>query len=108
MQVVAVATIAHQLVIDPDGAAIHALQKVDAAQEGALARARRSDDAGDFAARYIHVDLVERLEGVEFLRDVDRLDENVLAHDDLTPMRGWIWSRGRNSARCAAGQRREW
>src|SRR5207302_8291100 len=54
--------IAGERAVDPDGAIIDALELVDTAQEGALARARRADDAEDLGRRDLERDAVERVQ----------------------------------------------
>ena len=56
MQPVSAQIVAGEFAVDEQDAAAQLLQMVDAAQEGALSRAGRSDDAGDGAGRNIEID----------------------------------------------------
>ena len=79
VQLVPDAAEADELAGDEDGAAVDALELVDAAQEGALARARRPDDADDLARRHPERDALQHLKRAEALDDLDRDDERLAA-----------------------------
>src|SRR6185312_16141787 len=63
---------AEQRAFDIDAARAVLLEECHAAQEGALPRARRADDAHDLGARDRDIDVTEHLEGAEPL--VEMLD----------------------------------
>ncbi|MCY1301178.1 hypothetical protein D9M70_507730 [compost metagenome] len=77
---VAVAAVADHLAIGPDRAGVDAFQKVDAAQERALAGARGADDAAHLALTHFQSHLIERLECAEALADVNGLDQDFACH----------------------------
>lgn len=81
VEIVALAPVADQLVVDPDPSAVHPLQQVDAAQKRALPRTGGTDDAAHFSAGDLQAHLVERAESAVVLCDVDCFDENILVHD---------------------------
>ncbi|HOU21016.1 MAG TPA: hypothetical protein PKX16_02210 [Kiritimatiellia bacterium] len=62
------------LVLDPDMPAVDMLQAIDTLQQCRLARARRADDAHDFARGHFQVDTLEHLVQPESLVQVGDLD----------------------------------
>ena len=87
IELVADAAEADQLAVDPDGAAVEALELVDAAQERALARAGRADDAQHLAARQLQRDVVDGVQVAEGLAHLPRREDR-LAHAAASTGRG--------------------
>src|SRR6218665_2550644 len=71
VQLVADAPVTDQFTAHPERAGGHGFELVDAAQKGALARARRADDAQHLAGGDIDRDALERLERAEALAHID-------------------------------------
>jgi hypothetical protein len=74
VELVAALAIADEVPIDGQFAAVDLLQVVDAAQECALARSRRSDEAQDLAPTDGQVDALQYLEAPVGLVDLAGLD----------------------------------
>src|SRR5262249_39127247 len=72
-------SVADEPAVDPEAARVDLLQVVDAAQEGRLAGAGRTDDADDLARRDLQRDTFQHFEPPEALVDALGLDHR-LAH----------------------------
>eukprot|EP01022_Parablepharisma_sp_SALTPOND_P021562 TRINITY_DN427_c3_g1_i1.p1 TRINITY_DN427_c3_g1~~TRINITY_DN427_c3_g1_i1.p1 ORF type:complete len:882 (+),score=278.44 TRINITY_DN427_c3_g1_i1:1771-4416(+) len=79
-QLVATPAIAQQFTADPDGTAVDAFQLVDAAQEGTLARAGGTDDAGHRAGLDLQVHALERVEAAIVFMDLMGHDHGTVHH----------------------------
>src|SRR5579862_2559645 len=101
--------VAHDLARDLDPPAVDALEVVDAPEQRALARARRSEDAQHLGLAHAQVHALENLEAAEGLRDRVALDDvrprrHVrLSHGASSPTRGSL--RARTASDPARGSR---
>src|SRR5439155_19188495 len=77
VQLVALLPVADQLAVDPQPARVDLLEVVDAAQERALARPGRADEAHHLLGGHLEVDALQHLEPAEAL--VDSFGQNHLA-----------------------------
>src|SRR4029077_5539248 len=92
IEAIFLATVAGNLAVDRDIAAVDGLELVDAAQERALSGTRRSDDADDLAPANLEIDVFQDVKRPEIFLQANGLDDRFhlrhLARDSLGPSVG--------------------